>query len=48
MLQQLFGLNADDTVDRAMEIARELAEFTAEIVWEQGEEDTRTGINELY
>ena len=48
MLQQLFGLNADDTVDRAMEIARELAEYIAEIVWEQGEEDTRTVIDERY
>ena len=48
MLQQSFGLNADATVDRVMEIARELAEYIAEIVWEQGEEDTRTVIDELY
>lgn len=42
-------LNADDTVSRAMEIARKLAESKNEIVNEQGEEDdAQTEVDELY
>ena len=49
MLLQSFGLNADDTVSRAMEIARKLAESKNEIVNEQGEEDdAQTEVDELY
>ena len=49
MLLQSFGLNADDTVSRAMEIARILTESKNEIVNEQGQEDdAQTEVDELY
>ena len=49
MLLQSFGLNADETVSRAMEIARILTESKNEIVNEQGEEDdAQTEVDELY
>ena len=49
MLLQSFGLSADDTVDRTVEIARTLAEAKNETVKEQGEEDdAQTEVDELY
>ena len=49
MLLQSFGLSADDTVNRTVEIARTLAEAKNETVKEQGEEDdAQTQVHELY